>query len=301
MMIRVLQLVLAAVLVLAGFSARAAAQPAEGSATRAEGSSTTTDGKRLLVLTKSSGFEHSVVKRRGDKLSLFEQVLTDLGEKHGWNVTCTKDASIINAANLKNYDAVALYTTGELLQPGNDKHPPMTDEGRHDLIEFVRNGGGLMGWHSAPDTFHSWEENGVKPFVDMLGAEFLTHGAQFVGTVRTVDADHPIMKRQPAELRIRDEWYIFKNMNKKEIHVLAILDTTSERQKQEKYDIPPYPITWCRTFGKGRVFYSGLGHREDVLTNKTCQDLMVDAAKWIFGETQADAKPNYHEIIKDTE
>jgi len=294
MKIQLLKLVLATVAVL--FTTFACAtRPGTGQPQRAAASQ-----KRILVMTKCSGFVHGPVKRRGDQLSVCEQVMTELGGQHGWQVTCTKDASLINADNLKKYDAVVFYTSGELTEPGTDKQPPMTDQERRDLLEFVRNGGGFMGWHSATDTFHQWEENGVKPYIDMIGAEFTSHGAQFVGTVRVVDKAHPIMKRQPADFTIMEEWYLFTNFNKKAMHVLALLDTSSERAKQDKYNIPSYPITWCSTYGTGRVFYSGLGHGDNMWRNEVFQNLAVDAVKWACGETPADAMPNYDQCVPES-
>ncbi len=263
------------------------------------GAGTQPQGKqRILVLTKSSGFEHDVIKREGEALSLAEQTLVHLGEMHGWDVTCTKDAGLVNADNLKNYDLVLFYTTGELTEEGNDKNPPMSEQGRHDLIEFVRNGGGFIGSHTSGDTFHDWVEGGIKPYIDMLCGEFETHGAQFVGTVRVVDPDHPTMSGFPSELSMNDEWYIYKNVNEDTMHVLAMLDTTSEREKQEVYDRPSYPIIWCRTFGNGRLFHCGLGHPPEVWANEVFQNMLVNAVVWVTGEGPGNAAPNYHEHVE---
>src|SRR3954465_7381618 len=74
--------------------------------------------KSLLVFTKSSGFEHTVVKRQGEKLSICETVVTELGKKHGFGVTCSKDGRIFDSKDLHSHQAVFFFTTGDLTTPG---------------------------------------------------------------------------------------------------------------------------------------------------------------------------------------
>src|SRR5262245_36711026 len=86
--------------------------------------------RHILFLTKSSGFEHPVIHREGGQLGLAERTLTELGAKHGFEVTCSKDGSLFTPENLAKYDAFVFYTTGDLTQSGADKQPPMTPEGK---------------------------------------------------------------------------------------------------------------------------------------------------------------------------
>src|SRR5579871_4306089 len=97
----------AAMLGLAGFPAALAAAPGARK-------------RHILCFTKSASFEHSAVKRTGGKLSLAEQMLTDLGVQHGFDVTCTKDGTVFTPDNLARYDAFYFYTTGDLTTAGTD-------------------------------------------------------------------------------------------------------------------------------------------------------------------------------------
>jgi len=153
-----------------------------------------------------------------------------------------------------------------------------------------------MGFHCATDTMHGKGDE-VTPYIEMVGGEFAGHGAQFEGTLRVVDEDHPTMASLPKELKIKDEWYVFKNVNKDKIHVLALMDPGEESQKQPMYDRDPYPIVWCSKYGDGRVFVNGMGHREDVWTNEIFQQHVVDAALWCLGQGDEDAEPNYAEVV----
>jgi len=103
--------------------------------------------KRLLVITESKGYRHGCVTRQGDQLSLVEKTFIELGNKSGmFEAVCSQDSrKDITAENLKNFDAVWFYTTGEL---------PLSDVQKSDLLAFVRSGKGFGGSHSATDTFY---------------------------------------------------------------------------------------------------------------------------------------------------
>lgn len=268
----------------------------------------TADAQRVLFLSKSSGFVHSAIKARDDGGNYVADILKGLAEENGAvEFTATKDAGLVNAENLANYDLVIFYTSGELTESGGDKskgifagdgNPPMGKDGLNDLIEWVEGGGAFMGFHCASDTFHSSDDE-PSEYVKLLGGEFLRHGAQFAGTVRTVDESHPAMAGFPRDWTIQDEWYMFKNLNKGRIHVLAVLDAGEERAKQKMYDTHAYPVIWCSEVGQGRVYYNAMGHREDVWANEQFQQAVVIAAGWALGEGDADAEPNYSEVIKE--
>ena len=249
--------------------------------------------RRVLFLTKSSGFEHSAVHREGDRLSYSEQVVTELGARYGFDVVCTKDANLVNAENLKNYDTVMFYTTGDLTKQGDkDKGVPMTEKNRQELLDWIRAGGGFFGSHTVTDTFHDW-----TPFIEMTGGEFASHGEQQYATLKVVDPKFPAVVGMPIEFKFIDEYYVNKNVNLgKSMRVLIMLET--EGMKGDMYKIPAYPITWCSNYGKGRVFISALGHREDVWDMPMFQGMVVKALKWTFGDVPGDASPNFQDLIK---
>src|SRR5262245_30300755 len=96
--------------------------------------------KRLLYITLSAGFHHQVVP-------LSATILKEIGQRNGFEVTPTDDVSVITSESLKQYSAIAFYTTGEL---------PMSDDQKQALINFIKSGKGFLGFHSATDTFYKW-------------------------------------------------------------------------------------------------------------------------------------------------
>ncbi len=267
------------------------------------------DTARVLFFSKSSGFEHSSISYKVGKPSHVEKVLTELAAENGAELTCTKDGSVITAENLKNYNLVIFYTTGDLFKAGGggatmdgDGNPAIPPDGLKDLFAWVENGGGFMGFHCATDTFGKHLKNEVsQQYIEFIGAEFGGHGAQFEGKLKLVDAAHPIGAVTPDGLTLKDEWYTFINMNTEKMHVIALMDPGAEREKQAMYNIPNYPVMWCMERGKGRVFYDAMGHREDVWDNETFQQIVVAAAGWSMGEGEAAATPNFKDVVPPAE
>src|SRR5438105_9965345 len=90
--------------------------------------------RRILMFTRSQGFEHSVVKRgKNNELSLAETIVKDLGDKHGFEVTCTKDGREFLPETIAKYDGFLFETTGDLTKEGGDRQPPMPVEGKRAL------------------------------------------------------------------------------------------------------------------------------------------------------------------------
>lgn len=252
-----------------------------------------------LFLSKSASFQHGVITERDGEPSLVEGVLREVLAEENILLDSTKDASRINAEDLAGYDLVIFYTQGDLTQEGLDKHPAMPENGVAILLDWIANGGGFIGIHSASDTLRPMRPDDPNtPFIEALGGAFRAHGRQFVGTVRAADPDHPAMEGIPESFRLHDEWYLFSHVDREDMHVLALLDPGDEREKQKMYDLPQYPVAWCKDIGDGRLYYNAMGHRPDVWENKTFLRMIANAAHWALGQTELDAAPNYRETVE---
>ncbi|MEO8351064.1 MAG: ThuA domain-containing protein [Chthoniobacteraceae bacterium] len=260
---------------------------------------------KILFFSKSSGFEHSVISYKERQPSHAEKVLTELGLQNGWEFTFTKDGSIFTPAGLKPFDAVFFYTTGDLTTPGTDQQPPMPADGKQTLIDYVSAGQGLIGTHSASDTFHTANESKkgpdryrnhgaqADPYVRLLGGEFIKHGAQQKATMRCVDPKFPGLEKVGDGFALKEEWYSLKDFSS-DLHVLLVQET--DGMKGPDYDRPPYPATWIREQGRGRVFYTSMGHREDVWTDPVFQSVLVGGIKYALGDVKTDATPNLDQV-----
>lgn len=253
--------------------------------------------KKLLVYTRSQTFEHSVVRpAKGKKQSLVDEVMTSLGARHGFDVTCTKDGRIFLPETLKQFDAFFFETTGDLTREGGDKQPPMPPEGKKAFLEAIKAGKGFIGAHCASDTFHSpGHFNGdfktqatLDPYIEMLGGEFIRHGAQQKAWMRVVDKSFPGLKGV-NDFEMMEEWYSLKHFAP-DIHVLLVQDTNG--MKGLDYERPNFPATWIRKHGQGNVFYTSMGHREDVWESAVFQRVLTAGIAWAFREYETDTTAN---------
>jgi type 1 glutamine amidotransferase len=261
---------------------------------------------KVLFFSKSSGFEHSVIKRIGDKPSFAERLLKDIGPGHGVEFTFSKDGSLFAADYLAGFNALVFYTTGDLTTAGTDRNPPMSAAGKTALLDAIQGGKGFVGVHSATDTFHTPEprksRDGAKasaepyhndgekadPYIQMIGGEFIIHGKkQQRATMRVVDTAFTGMPK--ADFSLFEEWYSMKNFAS-DLHVLLAQET--QDMEENPYKRPPYPATWARRQGKGRVFYTSMGHREDVWLNPDFQRVLFGGIAWASGAAEDEVTPN---------
>jgi type 1 glutamine amidotransferase len=249
--------------------------------------------RKVLFFTKSSDFEHDVIKRKGETLGFAEGKLIDLGKQHNLDITASKDGQLFEPGKLAELDAIVFYTTGDLTTNGKDKNPPMSAEGKQALLDAVRNGVGFVGIHCASDTFHSRSDRELDPYIQMLGGEFIIHGKQQDATTRIADAKFPGVPEQ-NNFTLHEEWYALKNFAD-DLHVILLQDTAG--MLGDMYQRPPYPSTWARRHGNGRVFYTSMGHREDVWTNPIFQNLLMSGIAWSMGAIDADVTPNLKDAV----
>lgn len=260
---------------------------------------------KILFFTKSSGFEHSVISWSKGQPSLAEKTFLELGGKNEWTFEFSKDGSKFSPEYLKGFDTVIFYTTGDLTTEGTDKQPPMTPAGKQALFDYVKGGKGFIGLHSASDTFHTANESkkgpdryanhgkDADPYVCFLGAEFIIHGAQQVATNKVIDKKFPGFETAGDSFAFNEEWYSLKDF-RSDLHVLTVIDAPS--MKGAPYQRPAYPTTWARAEGKGRVFYTAMGHRDDIWTNPTFQSILIGAIKWTTGDVKAEIPANLSEV-----
>jgi uncharacterized protein len=235
---------------------------------------------KILYFTKSAGFVHSVVDRKDKPLAFSEKVLTELGEKNGFEVVCSQDATVFDG-DLGGYDLIAFYTTGE----------PLNETQKQKFLDAVAAGKPFVGIHCATDTYRGKEK--IDPYIAMIGGEFKNHGEQQEAMMKVVSPHFPGVKDLGEGFQMTEEWYA--NMNfAKDMHVILLQETKG--MKGPMYHRPDFTATWAKMSGKGRVFYTSMGHREDVWENKKFQDVLLGGMSWALGNAEADIKPNLAEV-----
>ncbi len=257
--------------------------------------------KKILMFTRSQNYEHSVIKRKpGEQLSMAEKIVQDLAKKNNFEVTCTKDGREFLPETIAKFDAFLFETTGDLTKDGGtDGQPGMPAEGKTAFLNAIAKGKGFVGCHCASDTFHSagdkWKNQSketIDPYIAMLGGEFIQHGAQQEADMKVVDDTFPATKGM-HDFRIKEEWYSLRNFAP-DLHVLIVQETAGMRGNE--YERPAYPSTWARKHHDGRVFYTSLGHREDVWESPMFQKMLLGALSWAVGNVDGDVTPNIDKV-----
>jgi uncharacterized protein len=216
----------------------------------------------LLYMTLSAGFKHATVAPSRD-------IVAEIGQNSGaFDVTTTEDVNAFTEDNLKKYDAVMFYTTGEL---------PMNAQQKEAFLDFVRSGHGFVGVHSATDTFYMWPE-----YLQLIGGYFNDHPWHQKVTVDVADPANPIVSALAPSFQVTDEIYQIADFQYQDSHVLLRLDPNSVdlNAKGVHRRFYGWPLAWTRNFGEGRVFYTALGHELAVWQDPRFQQMLLSGIKW---------------------
>lgn len=242
--------------------------------------------RKVLVVTVTKGFRHSSIPTA-------ERVLRELGEKSGdFTVDYARTDDELRAKTtreaLAGYDgAIFANTTGDL---------PLADVG--EFLSWVEAGHGFIGMHSATDTYRGHKP--LSPYTQMINGEFLTHGSQAAVEAFNGDPAFPSNRDLPPTFAVYDEIYILNGYQRKAVKALLDLDQHPNTRMPGHY-----PISWARNYGKGRVWYTSLGHREDmwdadpglkdrrnpVSVSESYQKHILGGIRWALGIVQGDATP----------
>lgn len=231
----------------------------------------------FLVFSKSNGFRHEEAIPAG--IERFKAIAA----ARGYGVYFTENGAVHNAEQLARFDAVVWHnTSGSVL-----------DEAQQEaLVAYLEGGGGFVGLHgTGGDPSYDWQW-----YVDeLIGAQFIGHtmGPQFQdGTLVVEDRTHPATRNLPASFTHNEEWYSFdRNVrDRDEFHVLVSVDESSYTPElhllwmDEDLRMGDHPMVWTRCIGKGRIFFSALGHQADAYSSEEGAALLDGAVSWATRE-----------------
>lgn len=263
--------------------------------------------KRLLLVTHSGGFIH-------DSVGTAEDVLKEIGPKYGYDVTCWRytgdpadpkfakykddfrakakksvepeNCGRINKETLKNFDVVLFFTTGS--GPKHNNIGPVSAMELKDLQDWVKHGGAFAGTHCASDTMYD------STYGDFIGGYFRTHPAIQKVKLKLEDPKHPAAAGMNDGMEWTDEYYIMhdKPFSRDRVRVILSIDKNTIKldAKQKRVD-GDYAVSWVKEEGKGRVFYTSLGHRKEVWQDPRFQKHLFGGLDWAVGKATGDATP----------
>jgi len=265
--------------------------------------------KHLLVVTVTKGFRHG-------SIPVAEETIQKLGDSTGdWDTDFVRTDDDMKAKMtpdaLKKYDAVVFANTTGVL--------PLPDP--QGFLDYIKAGHGFAAMHSGSDTLHEWpggKSGEVSAYIDMLGGEFLTHHAQCAIDARVRDpkspATQPIVKAakgvnaqtqkdltketlpvtdaKGVTWKAYDEIYLLKNNDRTKVHVLLSLDSYPNDGSSEANQPGEHLIAWVKSYGKGRVFYTELGHRDEMWRDPNYQAHVTGGLRFALGLAKSDTTPS---------
>jgi hypothetical protein len=229
----------------------------------------------LLVFTKTNGFRHTEAIPAG--VALIEKI----AQRRGWSVFHTESGAVFNPEQLARFHATVWHqVSGDVLTPAQ----------RDAFRAYLEGGGGWVGVHGAGgDRSYEW------PWYveDLVGAQFIGHtmGPQFQTAMwRNEDTSHPATAKLPAQWRHEEEIYSFDRSvrDRPGFHVLVSVDEGTyapvEKILWNERDLrmkdADHPMVWHHCVGRGRAFYSALGHQAKSYDEPEMEALMEGAIGW---------------------
>jgi uncharacterized protein len=223
--------------------------------------------KKVLVVTVTKGFRHSSIPTA-------EEVIGRLAKESGAYVVdyVRNDEDMarkMTASALAGYDGFIFANTSGSL--------PLPD--KEAFLKAIRGGKAFIGMHAASDTFRS-REGQVDPYIRMLGGEFLWHGDQVGVECHVKDPEHPSTHHFDGTWSIKqEEIYLFQNYEQRRVHDVLALNRHPNRPDEHGH----FPVSWCRQYGQGKIFYTSLGHREDIWENELYGKHIQGGILWALG------------------
>jgi uncharacterized protein len=249
--------------------------------------------RRILIYSKTAGFRH-------DSIPIGVKAITMMGDKTGaYTAVATEDPSFFEPEKLSKFDAVfMLNTTLDCMRPDfkkGDKEAEQQAREREEIYkksleDFVSSGKGLIGTHSATDTYHNW-----KAYNKMMGGTFAGHPWHEKVPVKNLAPSNPVNAAfHGKDFEIADEIYQFRadTALPTDRKFLLALDTDKMDVSKGNRKDGLYPVAWISSYGKGKTFYCSLGHRKEIYVNPMILRHYLAGIQYALGDLDADATPS---------
>jgi type 1 glutamine amidotransferase len=191
----------------------------------------------------------------------------------------------VNADTLKQFDVVLFFTTGN----------PLTDPECKDLVDWVKNGGAFCATHCGSDTLYPAKDRKWSlAYGELVGGYFQNHPWHQKVKLKVEDPKHPGATGFKEGDEITDEIYQFREdvYSRERLHIILSVDNSSIDLSKGARKDKDYAVAWCQEFGKGRSFFTSLGHRKEVWKDPRFQEHLMNGMLWTLKLKEGDATPS---------
>lgn len=239
--------------------------------------------RKLLVFNRGKGLVHSAIPYGAKAIELMAQ------KTGAFEVVQTEDPNIFRPENLKQFDALCFNNSNRM---DFFKDPLLAKS----LLDFIKNGGGVVGIHAATTNFTKqwlldWPEG-----AELLGGVFNDHPWHEKVTIKVDDPTHPLNAAfEGKSFELNDEIYQFTDpYSRDKLRILLSLDTTKtdmNKGSRIKRDDNDFAVSWVKSYGRGRIFYCSLGHEHDIFFNPKILQHYLDGIQFALGDLKVDTTP----------
>ena len=235
--------------------------------------------RKVLVFWLCRGYYH-------ESIPVANKAIEVMGKKTGaYDAVFSDDMNMFDAKKLAEFDAILFNNTTKLEfnEPGQ----------RQALMDFVKGGKGIIGLHAATDNFYNWPEA-----AEMIGGQFVAHPwtAGGVWAIKDYEPNHPLNASFKGEnFKVRDEIYRQKKLspveNRRILLTLDLDDPATKNAKGAMESDRDMPVSWIKDYGKGRIFFCGLGHNNEIFYRPAILQHELDGIQFALGDLKVDATP----------
>jgi type 1 glutamine amidotransferase len=246
-----------------------------------------TQPRKLLVFNLSNGrYKHKSVP-------YWDKALEIMASKTGaYQVEVSSDMNTFKPESLSQFDAVCFNNASKL---------NFTAALRQSLMDFIRSGKGIVGIHAAADNFYDWPQA-----AEMMGNQFCGHPWNARGTwaVKIDELNHPLTAAfQGKDFKINDEIFrtkppYYSRFRQRVLMSLDMTDEATANAKKMTAADKDIGVSWVKSYGKGRLFYSSLGHNIDVTWNTAVLQHYLDGIQFALGDLNVETNPDAVERLE---
>ena len=222
---------------------------------------------RILLFEKITGFKDE------PSVNAARAAIQAIADRKGWSIAISDKAGVFNPRSLRRFDAVIWNNiSGDVL----------TLSQRAAFVRWLKQGGSYIGMHGSagdPQYFWDWYPD------SLIGARFAGHpmNPQLQEARILANSAHPLARGLPPEWRMTDEWYSFKtNPRAAGADVILTLDESTYKPEGMGRDLRmgDHPLAWTNCIGRGRMFYSAIGHKPEAYSDPHHVALLENAIVW---------------------
>ena len=232
--------------------------------------------QRVLVYSHASGFKHSSIPTGVKALRIMSE------KTRAFDVNFTVKTDQFTTQGLEKFDLIIFNNCTHVQKAFTENSQ------RNAILNFIKNGKGFVGFHSASDGgIPKWEE-----YTDMIGGCFAGHPWNAGGTwpFFLEDKNHPVNAAfVESEFNFSDEIYQYKSYNRSKLRVLVGLDALKSGKEGNSLT-NDYPVSWVKSYGKGRIFYSNFGHNKATWWTPFMLQHFLDGIQWALGDIKGPSK-----------